>query len=81
MKIRNIKQINEFLNAVKKCQGNVWLESPEGDKFNMMSQFSQYVALGALLSQHGNNLELFCANAEDEQNFFEFFGNNPEVQD
>lgn len=81
MKIRNIDQLNGFLNAVNKCRGTVWLESSEGDKFNLMSQFSQYVALGALLSRQGSDLELYCAIPEDEENFFEFFGNNPEVRE
>lgn len=80
MKIRNISQLNDFVAAVNQCQGGVWLESSEGDKFNLKSQFSQYVALGALLSEHGDALELFCTHKDDEQLFYRFFDAHPEVQ-
>lgn len=79
MKIRNIDQLNDFISAVNRCEGSVWLESPEGDNFNLKSQFSQYIALGALLSAHGDRLELFCSHKDDEKNFFEFLVNHPEV--
>ena len=80
MRIRNISQLNEFVGAVDKCTGMVWLESPEGDKFNLKSRFSQYIALGRLLSEQGSYLELFCSNQEDERHFYEYFSNHPEVQ-
>lgn len=80
MKIRNISQLNDFVAAVNQCQGGVWLESSEGDKFNLKSQFSQYVALGALLSEHGDALELFCTHKDDEQLFYRYFDVHPEVQ-
>lgn len=80
MKIRNVNQLNEFINAVNKCEGMVWLESPEGDKFNLKSTFSQYIAMGRLLSEQGSALELFCSNRGDERHFYEFFMNNPEIQ-
>lgn len=80
MKIRNISQLNDFVAAVNQCQGGVWLESNEGDKFNLKSQFSQYVALGALLSEHGDALELFCTHKDDEQLFYRYFDAHPEVQ-
>lgn len=79
MKIKNISQLNDFVAAVNKCTGAVWLESPEGDKFNLKSQFSQYVALGALLSENGGVLELFCSNPEDEANFYSFFEAHPDT--
>lgn len=37
MKIRNLSQLNDFVAAVNDCQGTVWLESPEGDKYNLKS--------------------------------------------
>ncbi len=79
MKMTNVKQINKFLDLVDKCAGSVWLESIEGDKYNLKSQLSQYIAIGALLSNHGDKLELFCSNPADEPLFFEFFNENPET--
>lgn len=79
MKIGNLKELNEFLAAVNKCEGEVWLESPEGDVFNLKSTFSQYVAMGALLTERGDSLELFCGNRKDEGYLIKFFMDNPEV--
>lgn len=79
MKIRNVEQVNAFMEAVDKCEGEVWLESLEGDKFNLKSTLSQYVAVGALLSEKGESLELFCQKKKDEIHFYHFFQENPEV--
>lgn len=80
MKLTNIQQVQDFLSAVDKCEGSVWLESPDGDKFNLKSKFSQYIAMGALLSTRGNELELFCSNSKDERYFYQFFSEHPEVR-
>ena len=79
MKIKNIEEINGFLSALDKCRGDVWLESIEGDRFNLKSKFSQYIALGALLSENGDNLQLFCSLREDEIYFYEYFMQYPSV--
>ena len=79
MRIKNINEINDFLYAVKQSAGKFALRSPEGDKFNLKSEFSQYVALGALLGDKGDYLELFCDNKADETYFFNFFNNHPDI--
>lgn len=79
MVMTNINQVHSFLSTVGKCKGDVWLESQEGDRYNLKSALSQYIAMGALLSNHGNELELFCGDKNDEKLFFEFFQQNPEV--
>lgn len=58
MKLTNIKQVEDFIAAVNRAHSNVWLVSPQGDRYNMKSALSQYIALGALLGQHGDELEL-----------------------
>lgn len=68
-----------FQEAINACKGDVWLESPNGDRYNLKSIFSQYIALDALLREKGDELELFCGLHEDEVNFFKFFKENPEV--
>lgn len=81
MKLTNSKEIENFKNAISRCKGDVWLASPEGDKFNLKSVISQYIALGELLKEHGNDLELFCQLREDEVLFYRFFKENPGVND
>lgn len=78
MKIKNLETLNNFIYAVNSCKGQVWLETLNGDRFNLKSSFSQYIALGKLLSEHGDSLELFCSDKEDEALFFAFFSANPD---
>ena len=54
MKIGNIRQLNGFISALNECTGQVWLESPEGDRYNLRSSFSQYLAFGKLLEDRGD---------------------------
>lgn len=79
MKINNITLVNEFLEIVRECKGNVYLTSNEGDKFNLKSAMSQYVAMGALLGQKGDELELWCEEKEDEAKFIKFLEEHPET--
>lgn len=80
MKIKSLSQLNDFVATVNDCKGQVWLESPEGDRYNLKSVFSQYIALGKLLEERGDYLELFCSCKDDEKLFFKYFNNHPEIQ-
>ena len=77
MKLSKIEQVNEFLAIVDSCKGDVTLRSVDGDIFNLKSKLSQYIAIAALLGQHGDELELFCSDSSDEGNFLI---ENPGVQ-
>ena len=71
MKIFNEKELNSFLEAVNCAK----------DCLNLKSTLARYVAIGELLGEHGDELELFCDDRNDEQLFFKFFRENPEVLD
>lgn len=72
MKLKNSVQVDAFIEAVSRCKGNVYLRSLQGDIFNMKSSLSQYIAMGALLGEHGDELELFAEKKEDEPILLEF---------
>ena len=55
-----------FLDAVNACEGEVYLKSPEGDIFNLKSSMSRYIAIGRLIEEQGDNLELFASRKEDQ---------------
>ena len=63
MKLQNIHEVEDFRKVVHQCKDDVFLKSQEGDVFNLMSE---YIALGRLLSEQGDSLELFASNREDE---------------
>lgn len=79
MKIKDNATLHSFLTAVDQCKGEVYLISPFGDRYNLKSELSKYIAIGALLSKDGDYLELFCENKEDEGNLMKFFIENPQV--
>ena len=79
MKIRKINELDDFIATIEAAKESVYLKSQYGDCYNLKSVFSRYIALGALLDEHGEDLELFCDSKDDEQLFFKFFKENPET--
>lgn len=79
MKLTTEIEVADFLKAVDAAKEDVWLYSTYGDKYNLKSVLSRYVAISALLDTHVDDLELFCNNRNDEALFFKFFANHPEV--
>ena len=77
MRLTNISEVNTFIKLINECKGDVWLESAEGDKINLKSKLSQYVAISALLSIEGDHLDLYCSLPEDEAKFIMFFHEHP----
>lgn len=72
MKLKNIEQVHDLIDVVNKCDGDVWLTSQYGDRYSLKSKLSQYIAIGALLGEHGDELELFAANKDDEARLLEW---------
>ena len=79
MKLTKISQVEDFIAAVNAAKDNVWLTSIYGDKYNLKSLLTQYVAIGELLGDKGDELEFFCDKKEDEALFLKFFFEHPEV--
>ena len=59
MKIKNIKDVEAFLTTVNKCNGDVILTSVYGDKLNLKSKLTQYIAIAKLLGEHGEEILQF----------------------
>ena len=76
MKIKNIEDINAFRAAIDKCKGDVWIASANGDRFDLKSSFSQYLAIGELIKDKQEELELFCGSPADEGYLMEFIWNH-----
>lgn len=79
MRFSNAAEIHDFMNTAESCEGQVWIESPNGDRFVLKSVFSRYVAMAALLNDKAEELELFCQLPEDRQKFYKYFDDHPEV--
>jgi hypothetical protein len=79
MKFKKAIDVNDFLRTVEECEGEVWLESISGDKYVLKSVFSRYIAMSTMLTEHGDELELFCQLPEDRVKFYKYFYEHPSV--
>lgn len=66
MKLNNVKDVEKFIQVVNDCKSDVYLKSLEGDVFNLKSSMSRYVAIGRLIEESGDSLELFATSSDDE---------------
>ena len=80
MKLRNLGEVNDLLKTVDQCRGVVWLSDDDGNRINLKSKLSQYVAVGMLLSDHGRDMDLFCEFAEDEAKFWLLLSDHPDME-
>lgn len=79
MKFKKAIDVNDFFRTVEECEGEVWMESTSGDKYVLKSVFSRYIAMSTLLSEQGDNLELYCQLPEDRVRFYKYFYEHPGV--
>jgi hypothetical protein len=72
MRLTNVKDVQKFIHVVNECEHDVYLKSLEGDVFNLKSSMSQYIAIGRLIEESGDTLELFADSKEDEARLIQF---------
>lgn len=74
MLLKNVKDVDNFVAAIQKCHGDVILRSADGrEEMNLKSTLSQYIAIGKLCDEHGEEYEIFCLDKSDETYMFQFF--------
>lgn len=69
MRLKTISEIMDFKAAVAKCSGHICIKSSDGTELDLEST----------LQERGSDFELFCDCKNDEQYFFRFFMDHPEV--
>ena len=67
MKIFNIENPEKFLDVIKQCRGNVELISKQGDRLNLKSELTKYIAISQLFTDDTfiNEMELIVSEPED----------------
>ena len=72
--LKSLTEINNLLNAIKQCEGDVLLRHNSGtEEFNLKSRLSSYLAIARLCEEDGDNWEVFCLNKNDEPHLLKFF--------
>lgn len=73
MKIHNVEDVDKFFKVVDSCEGKVELVSKEGDRLNLKSTLTQYVALAKIFSNGLiSEMELVVYEPEDVKKFMEY---------
>ena len=76
MKVFNITDIDAFFKVIDTCQGRVELVTGEGDRLNLKSKLSQYVALAKVFSDGViEELELVAHEPKDVERLVSFMYN------
>lgn len=75
MKIKNIKNVDEFFKMIDGCSGSVELVTGEGDRLNLKSKLCQVVALAGVFScEEIPEMELVASEQEDMMRIVDFMG-------
>ncbi len=77
MKIYNINDVEKFLEIIKKCKGSVELVSNQGDRLNLKSELTKYLAISKLFNDNTfiNEMELIASEPEDVQMLMKYMTN------
>ena len=67
MKIYNIDDAEKVLDTIKQCKGSVELISKQGDRLNLKSELTKYLALSKLFNDSAfiNEMELIASDPDD----------------
>ena len=77
MKVENIKNIDEFFGVINKCVGRVELITNDGDRLNLKSTLTKYVALAKVFSDGTiDSMEIVAHEAEDAQLIIKYMHEN-----
>ena len=73
MKVQNIKDVNKFFEVIEECDGKVELVTNEGDRLNLKSQLTKYVAIANLFSDGTvKELELVAYEPKDVEKLINY---------
>lgn len=74
MKIYNIDDVQKFLDVIKQCQGTVELVSKQGDRLNLKSELTKYLAISQLFNDNTfiNEMELVASDPDDVKLLMEY---------
>ncbi len=77
MKVMNIDDPEKFFDVVNKCKGTVELVTKEGDRLNLKSQLTKYVALTKLFADNAiPEMELVAHEPDDVNLLLEYMVNS-----
>ena len=80
IQIHNV-DFEDLIKVIKKCKGDVYLETSDGDSLNLKSRLCQMLGLSTILANtEVEEAWVRCTNKDDETMLFRFnlYGEMPE---
>ena len=72
--LQHERDTNNFKAAVKACKKDVYVKhNTKKEEYNVKSFFGYHFAIAKLMSNRGDEYEIFCNDACDEGTMMEFF--------
>ena len=73
-KLYHLEDITGFFNVVNRCKGRIELITNEGDRLNLKSKLSRYIALANLFNDGGEipEMEIMCSDPDDVKEIMKF---------
>ena len=67
MTMYKVDDPEKFLDMIKQCKGSVELVSKQGDRLNLKSELTKYIAISKLISDNTfiNDMELVASEPDD----------------
>ena len=77
MKLFNIKHPEDLMKVIDSCEGKVELVSTDGDRINLKSKLSKFVALNKILSAESMvpELEIVAYEPKDTEKIMNYMMN------
>ena len=73
MKVKNVNDVDKLFKVIDECRGRVELVTAEGDRLNLKSKLTQYVALANVFADKTiGEMELIAHEPEDVQKLVMF---------
>lgn len=73
MKVMNIDEPEKFFEVINKCKGTVELVTAEGDRLNLKSQLTKYVAFTRLFADNTiPEMEIVAHDPEDVNRLLDY---------
>ena len=82
MKFEYINDVKGFFDTIDKCRKNVYVVTTEGDRLNLKSKITQYIAFSDLFAdQTIKDMELVFDDHEDENMVVDYLLNGGGIKE
>lgn len=72
--LQDKRDVENFKAAIRECKKDVYVKhNSRREEYNVKSLFGRHFALAKLMSNHGDEYEIFCNDSKDEGRMMEFF--------